>query len=164
MSVLTSTPSFELEIPAGSTVCGVFQTERPGRSLRGEYESKSVARLAAGVVELSTVEDTFPGDLIEELRFGAPDEVAEAAGAGVFRVLRIAAGGEETQYRFNYEQRFVLPGGESLLGTLSGRKIFIPSACGGRGSCSRQPSALVSIPCSAMKASIMTWKALAPFR
>ena len=41
----------------------------------------------------------------------------------------------ECEIRVNDEKVFKVPGGRSLLGTLGDQKLFLPSACGGRGSC-----------------------------
>lgn len=41
----------------------------------------------------------------------------------------------ECEIKINDEEGFRVQGGSSLLETLTQRKIFIPSACGGRGSC-----------------------------
>lgn len=41
----------------------------------------------------------------------------------------------ECEIRVNDEKVFKVRGGRSLLGTLSDQKLFLPSACGGRGSC-----------------------------
>ena len=41
----------------------------------------------------------------------------------------------EVTITVNREKEMVVEGGKPLLGTLMGEKLFIPSACGGRGSC-----------------------------
>ncbi|MBN2324513.1 MAG: 2Fe-2S iron-sulfur cluster binding domain-containing protein [Spirochaetes bacterium] len=41
----------------------------------------------------------------------------------------------EVKVRINEDKELVVPGGKPLLGSLMEQKIFIPSACGGRGSC-----------------------------
>ena len=41
----------------------------------------------------------------------------------------------EVKVIINNETEMTVEGGKSLLGTLMGEKLFIPSACGGRGSC-----------------------------
>ncbi|MFP4489859.1 MAG: NADH:ubiquinone reductase (Na(+)-transporting) subunit F [Spirochaetaceae bacterium] len=41
----------------------------------------------------------------------------------------------EVKITINGEKEFTVKGGKPLLGTLSEQEIFIPSACGGRGSC-----------------------------
>jgi Na+-transporting NADH:ubiquinone oxidoreductase subunit F len=41
----------------------------------------------------------------------------------------------ECRVRINKEKEFTVKGGASLLATLNSQKIFLPSACGGRGTC-----------------------------
>lgn len=41
----------------------------------------------------------------------------------------------DVKVKINDEEEMTVQGGKALLGTLMGEKIFIPSACGGRGSC-----------------------------
>lgn len=41
----------------------------------------------------------------------------------------------EVKLTINHEKEYVVEGGTSLLSTLISQKIFIPSACGGKGSC-----------------------------
>jgi Na+-transporting NADH:ubiquinone oxidoreductase subunit F len=41
----------------------------------------------------------------------------------------------EVKVRINEDKELIVPGGRPLLGSLMEQKIFIPSACGGRGSC-----------------------------
>lgn len=106
-------PDFELEIPAGTEICGVFSKERTGREPREEYELKSRVRLKSGVLSLATGSDSFSRELIEAVEFGPGGEVGVAEGAGLFRVVRIPQG-TETRYRFSFEQSFLLGGGERL--------------------------------------------------
>ncbi len=62
-----------------------------------------------------------------------------AIGAGLAAVLVIAdrfiSDYGECEITINGERRFQLRGGVSLLEALGSEKVFIPSACGGRGSC-----------------------------
>jgi Na+-transporting NADH:ubiquinone oxidoreductase subunit F len=67
--------------------------------------------------------------------------IGAATGISVFLALlmviadaTIANYGEVT-ITINDEKEFTVQGGKPLLGTLSAQEIFIPSACGGRGSC-----------------------------
>jgi len=41
----------------------------------------------------------------------------------------------ECKININKKKEIVVKGGDSLLSTLNEQKIFLPSACGGRGSC-----------------------------
>ena len=41
----------------------------------------------------------------------------------------------EVQLTINEDKQFTIEGGKSLLSTLMNEKIFIPSACGGKGTC-----------------------------
>ena len=102
-------PTFELVIPPHTAACGMFSM---GRGARGEYELKSTVRFRAGSVSLPTDEDTFTGDVIEELVIGTERRVATPLGPGVFRVIRDAANECEFNYSFEYEQRFLFPGDE----------------------------------------------------
>jgi len=43
--------------------------------------------------------------------------------------------GENVQLTVNEERQLTVPSGNTLLQTLAGEKIFVPSACGGKGSC-----------------------------
>lgn len=119
-STAPEAPTFELEIPPGTTVCGVFSRERTGREPREEYEKKSTVRFVEGTLELPAGSSPFSANLFEEVRFGARQELAVPEGPGLFRVITIPAAGSQTTYRFNYEQRFTLPGGESFQITLFG--------------------------------------------
>ena len=100
------TPTFELEIPPGASVCGVFSAERVGREPRQEYEAKSVVDFVPGRYELPTSAGAFETDLIGAVRFGAEQEFGEPVGRGRFRVTPIPGDGSRTNYRFTYEQEF----------------------------------------------------------
>jgi hypothetical protein len=106
------TPTFELEIPPETELCGVFAVAGNDRGLREEYELKSVVRLRAGVIELPTVEETFPGELFEEVLFGPDRQRAQANGPGEFRLRSIP--GEVATFRFTYLQEFALSDGRRL--------------------------------------------------
>ncbi len=108
------TPAFEVVIPEGTTVCGVFSTERTGREPREEYETKSVVRFRPGTYKLTSASRSFPGDIIEEVVFGPAQERAEPVGEGEFSLIRIADVDDRTIFRFVFEQKFVLPGGTSF--------------------------------------------------
>ena len=104
------TPTFTLEVPAGTTVCGVFPKESPGRPLEREYETKSQVRFVSGELELPTSQASFTAALFEEVVYGPEQEVAVAEGPGVFSVQPFPDG-EDTVYRFNYSQVFGLSSG-----------------------------------------------------
>jgi hypothetical protein len=105
-------PTFALEIPPDTTVCGVFSNVRVGREPGVEYALKSTAHFEAGTLELPTRSDTLSADLFEEVRFGPAQERAEPLATGLFRIVRVVGVGGESVFRFNYEQSFTLPGGE----------------------------------------------------
>ena len=105
-------PTFELEIAAGTELCGVFGEAGAERGSRDEYELKSVVRLRPGVIELPTDVDTFQAELFEDVRFGPTSATAQAMGAGEFRVTRIP--GDVTTYRFTYSQEFTSGDGRRL--------------------------------------------------
>lgn len=113
------TPTFELEIPVGTTLCGVFAPERVARRLdlaqpELEYEMKSQIRLNSGVFELPSDEESFTRDLIAELRFGPEQEIAQPIGEGRFEFSTVPVEGSETKYTFRYSQEFSLTNGSIL--------------------------------------------------
>ena len=97
-------PTFELDIPAGTELCGVFRHESPNRAAAAAYAVKSSVLFRSGRFELPTRTSHFSLDIVDELRFGAEDNVAQATGLGQFRVLRIPDAGDRTIYRFQYSQ------------------------------------------------------------
>ena len=122
------TPTFELEIPASTTLCGVFSKERVARTPREEYELKSQVRLHSGLFELPTDQGSFERELIAEVLFGPDQEVAVPVGVGRFEFQTAADAGSQTRYVFSYTQEFMLSGGEILAVKLD-NLLFI-----GRGS------------------------------
>lgn len=104
-------PTFELEIAADIVVCGVFPKNTPGRPQLEEYEAKTTLRLLEGKHPLPTADPSFSADLVSEILFGPQRLVAQPNAAGLFRVVQLAVG-EETLYRFTYQQDFMLPGGD----------------------------------------------------
>ena len=106
------TPTFELEIPEDTELCGVFAEAGRGRGVREEYELKTRVRLRAGIFPLPTGEATFAAELFEEVLFGPERESAEALASGEFR--RTIVPGELTTFRFTYSQPFVLADGRRL--------------------------------------------------
>ncbi|HVR75042.1 MAG TPA: FG-GAP-like repeat-containing protein [Planctomycetota bacterium] len=99
-----SAPSFELDIPAGTEVCGAFVSSRPPREA---YELKSVLRFAAGRFSLPAGEASFERSIIEVLLVGPDLSPAAPAGPGVFQVSS-STDGDVMTYRFRYSQRFTL--------------------------------------------------------
>lgn len=113
------TPRFELEIPSGTILCGVFAPESVSRPFAAadpqlEYEMKSQVWLNGGVFEMPTDEGAFERDLIAELRFGPEQELAQPLSPGRFEFQTAADEGNQTTYTFNYTQDFGLPSGFSL--------------------------------------------------
>ncbi|MBI4602175.1 MAG: hypothetical protein HY721_09465 [Planctomycetes bacterium] len=105
-------PVFELEVPSGAAVCGVFVD---GRDPRGELEAKSIARLVPGKHPLPTDFPSFPGRLFEEVLHGPGPARAAPAGGGRFRVEVRAEGNGNATYTFRYAETFALPGAEELV-------------------------------------------------
>jgi hypothetical protein len=111
---LPPTPVFALEMPRGLDVCGVFGVSGALRGVREEYEFKSRVRFHGGVVELPTRTTSFPADLIAEVLVGPEQALAAPLGEALVSVLRIPGVDEITQYRFTFEQDFVLPDRRAL--------------------------------------------------
>src|SRR4030042_4426958 len=65
--------------------------------------------------------------------------IISSIGAGLAAVLVLSehfiADYGQCKIIINDEKEITATGGKSLLSILSGEKIFIPSACGGRGTC-----------------------------
>src|SRR5262249_7561286 len=76
-------PTFELEIPQGTVVCGVFVD---GREPRAEYQVKSQVRLVPGKHSLPTGTEVFSGRLIDEVAFGPERLKASPSQPGRFRL------------------------------------------------------------------------------
>ena len=108
------TPTFALEVPPETTVCGVFVEGSADRGPREERLAKSTLRLRAGRIELPTTDETFPADLFEELVFGPDREVAAPQGTGRFRVQRLQGPDNAAVFRFLYAQTFLLLSGGVL--------------------------------------------------
>lgn len=106
------TPTFELEIPMGTLLCGVFSPDRFGRTPQEEYEFKSQVRLHGGVFELPTDGEGLTANLISEVRFGPDQKLATPIGDGRFEFRTVPDEGSQTDYIFSYTQEFTLPGGE----------------------------------------------------
>lgn len=108
------TPTFELEIPAGTVACGVFNDAGVDRGPREEYDLKSTIRFRSGVHELPTHSNRFSMELFEEVVFGPQQDVATPVTPGYFRLLRVPGPADATTYRFNYNQEFLLRDGRIL--------------------------------------------------
>ena len=67
-----------------------------------------------GTHELPAGISSFSANLLEEVRFGPEQELGEPEAPGLFEVIRIPTDCNQTTYRYNYRQRFTLPGGERL--------------------------------------------------
>jgi hypothetical protein len=104
-------PTFELEVPPGTVVCGVFVD---GREPRAEYEVKSQVRLAPGKRSLPTASEIFSAELVEEALFGPKREQASRRVPGRFRLQTRSDGKGNVTYSFAYTETFSLPGGEDL--------------------------------------------------
>ena len=71
-------------------------------------------RFVEGVLELPTESSPFSAELFEQVLFGHGKKRAEPVAAGQFEVITIPSPDGEATYRFNYEQTFTLPGGETF--------------------------------------------------
>src|SRR5512136_733797 len=78
-------PTFVLEVPEGTGVCGVFQD---GRSLRTEYDLKCRVDLRAASWELPGGATTIPAEFVDSLLFGPSAQPGAPVTAGLFRVQR----------------------------------------------------------------------------
>jgi hypothetical protein len=116
-------PTFLLDIPPDTILCGVFAVAGGGRGPRDEYELKSTVRLRQGTITLPTESDTFAGELFEEVLFGPERLTAEPQDTGTFRVVRVPGSPPQenpnqespvTTFRFTYSQPFRLADGRHL--------------------------------------------------
>lgn len=117
------TPTFLLEIPPATEMCATFFLAGADRGPREEFELKSRVRFRAGLLELPTTEERFSGDFIEEVLLGPAAEAAIATSPGTFRVVTLPAG-DATNYRFSFEQEFVLSSGQQLVVQLVAPIVF----------------------------------------
>ncbi len=104
----TPTPIFSLQIPEGTTVCGVLDVNAPNPDPDIALATKSTVRFKGGEVVLEGRPGTVSVDLIDEVRVGPTQEIAQPASAGRFRVTQRPSTGGETIYRYTYEQAFTL--------------------------------------------------------
>lgn len=61
--------------------------------------------------------------------------IASALAAVLTLADRTVGNYGQVQMTINNDKQFTVEGGKTLLSTLIGQKVFIPSACGGKGSC-----------------------------
>ena len=108
-SEIPPAPTFELEIPPGTEVCGTFL----GRNDLGAevqplewHELKTTLRFVPGRIPLPTRSSTFTAELFEEVRVGPERRLAVADRPGIFRVKRSPRDGDRTVYNFEFEQIF----------------------------------------------------------
>ena len=104
-------PTFQLMIPKGTSACGTYDI---ARELRSEYEAKSTVRLKPGTIQLPSGSGSFAAELVDELVVGPDRQLATPDGPGIFSTTRLASGNGEVIYRFEYEQDFVLEGGDGI--------------------------------------------------
>jgi len=107
-------PSFELEVPAGTVICGVFSEAGAGRGLREEYELYSEVDLRTGVYPLPTTGESFGVDLIDGVRFGPTRETGSPLEPGRFERFSFLSPAGAATHRFTYRQLFVLESGRQL--------------------------------------------------
>jgi hypothetical protein len=114
-------PTFSLEIPELTVLCGVFAVAGLERGPREEYALKTMVRLRPGTVRLPTESATFEAELIEEVVFGPERLVAQPKERGTFRLVLIPPNDivspatiPVTTYRFTYSQPFALADGRLL--------------------------------------------------
>jgi hypothetical protein len=110
-------PTFTLEIPEDTVLCGVFGVGGADRGVRDELALKCRVRLRPGNLRLPTDNDTFSAELFEEVLFGPDAVAAEPEASGSFRVGRIPGPpgpNSATTFRFTYSQPFALPDGRRL--------------------------------------------------
>ncbi|MCZ6795779.1 MAG: FG-GAP-like repeat-containing protein, partial [Planctomycetota bacterium] len=112
-------PRFELEIPAGTVACGGFGLVSRTEGPRTEYELKSILRFVEGSIALPTANETFRGELVEEIIFGPGRESLMPSSPGEFRVARDGGADDVTTFTFSFEQEFTLPTGEPFQLSLS---------------------------------------------
>lgn len=91
---------FELVIPAGTTLCEI------GKNGPIDIAQETLAQMdfVSGTIELRTDVEDFEAELIEELRIGAPDGIAQASGPGMFTRYSYPGG----RFDYAFEQQFVL--------------------------------------------------------
>ena len=107
-------PVFTLEIPGDLQVCGVFGVSGALRGAREEYEVKSQVHFHGGIIELPTRTSSFKAKLIAEILVGPDQAPASPLDDAIVTVLRIPGVDDVTQYRFTFDQDFVLADGREL--------------------------------------------------
>lgn len=109
-------PTFELVVPEGTVLCGVFLD---GRKPLDELAAKSQVRLKPGTYALPTLAPIFAAEIVEEIVYGSREAVGTAKAPGTFSWELRSEGSGRASYGFTYRQAFSLPGGEELVLTLS---------------------------------------------
>ena len=105
-------PTFALEIPPGTTVCGVPNLNSPSGSPETEYAAKSTLRFRAGTFELPASHCAFSVDLVEEVFVGPARTRATPDGPGVLRVEQGSLlPGDRDTHTFTYKQSFSISDG-----------------------------------------------------
>ncbi|MGQ9590150.1 MAG: PEP/pyruvate-binding domain-containing protein [Planctomycetota bacterium] len=115
-------PTFELVVPEGTVLCGVFLD---GRKPLEELAAKSRLRLRPGTYLLPTAAPAFHADLIEEVLYGSPAGAGVSKAPGAFSWTARSEGTGEVTYEFTYRETFSLPGGEELSLALSSLQFHV---------------------------------------
>jgi hypothetical protein len=109
----STAPVFRIDVSAGTEACGVFRRRSTNRGTREEFELKTLIRFLPGRHDLPGSLSTFTMNLIEEVLFGPSREVLAPTGPGTVRRFVFPAG-EETLYRFEFEQDFTTGSGQTI--------------------------------------------------
>jgi hypothetical protein len=109
----STAPVFRIDVSAGTEASGVFRKRSTNRGTREEFELKTLIRFLPGRHDLPGSLSTFTMNLIEEVLFGPSREVLAPTGPGTVRRFVFPAG-EETLYRFEFEQDFATGSGQTI--------------------------------------------------
>ncbi len=104
------TPTFTLEVPAETIVCGVFVHSRGNLTA---LELKSQIHLTPQNLALPTTANSLTANLFDQVLLGPDSAPATPLEDGNLRLVRTPRG-ETTEYRFRYEQRYQLASGEEF--------------------------------------------------
>lgn len=96
-----SADSFNLRVPEGTSVAGVFQETR---SLQDEYNLLSVIELQSGVHAIPLAAGNYPMNIIRRFEFGPDRAIAQPVDAGTVNVEIVA--GNPSSANFRFEQKF----------------------------------------------------------
>jgi hypothetical protein len=97
--------SYQLRIPEGTTVTGVFQE---GRSLQDEYDLLSIIYFQSGVHKIPLTPGHYPLSLIQRFEFGPDRKIAQSQDSGAVTVE--IAEGNPVSANIHFEQNFELDG------------------------------------------------------